>query len=356
MPGHPQTEGSAPPSDTPAEPQRLVYTKTEDMGYLRTGSGWSLANAIWSVNSDGEGSRQLRQLKGYLWAPVWSPDGRRIAFCHYADGRGQIYVMSADAAHVVNVSDIPYCDRSPVWSPDSSKLAFVSDRAGNWDIWVMNADGSDQRPLTVDAGCNQAPVWSPDGASIAFESDRGSDVDIYLMDAQGGNQRPVVQLPGDQKEPAWSPDGSKLAFVGLGWTYPDLSIVTVQTGEVREVVGGFTNYVGSPRWSPDGTRIAGVYRRTDYGASPPISGIFAVSPDAHAHLGNEPDKHTLVKGAVASAYHGGRRDPSYIPTWYSYGSASPRWVVGAFSGLSWSPDGQTLAFSATIAEDGYFHV
>ena len=359
MPDHPQPEASVMDASAPAGQRRLVYTRTEDMGYLRpvgTPSGWSVANAIWSAQSDGAENQRLRQLKGYLWAPVWSPDGTRIAFCHYARGRGQIYVMSADASRAVNVSNNTYCDRSPVWSPDGKKLAFVSDRAGNWDIHVMNGDGSAQETMTADAGRNQAPVWSPDGASIAFESDRRNDVDIFVMDADGRNQRPLVQLPGDQTEPAWSPNGSEIAFVGLEWTYPNLSVVTVETGQVRKVLGDSIGYVGAPTWSPDGTRIAGIYRRTGYGVKPPISGIFAISPDGRTRLGQKPDENTLVTAPIISPYHAGRRDPSYIPTWYSYGSASPRWVLGNFSGLCWSPDGATLAFSANLAVDGYFHV
>ena len=354
MPGQSQA-APGPAADATGEPRDLVHTRTQDMGYAGGRNGWSLANAIWSAHSDGAGARLLRQLKGHLWSPAWSPDGRHVAFCHYANGRGQIYVMRADGSQALNVSDNVYCDRAAVWSPDSGMLAFVSDRDGRWDVCVMNADGTDQRPLTHDAGCNQAPTWSPDGRALAFESDRGGDVDICIMDADGANQRPIAQLPGDQREPAWSPDGSELAFVGLGWVYPDLSIFTMATGRIRHVAEG-TTYVGSPRWSPDGSRIAGVYRRHDYGASQHISGIFAVSPHGYANLGNAPDEHTLVAGGVTSPHHGGRRDPAFIPTWYAHGSASPRWTVDVFSGLSWSPDGKALAFSANIADDGYFHV
>ena len=359
MPDHAKTHKSAPAADTRPAPRSLVYTRTEDMGYQHSGkgTGWSLANAIWATNDKGEGNGKLRQLKGYLWSPVWSPDGSRIALCHYANGRGQIYVMGADGARAVNVSNNSHCDRSPVWSPDSGKLAFVSDRGGNWDICVMNGDGSGQTQLTAGPGCNRAPAWSPDGRTLAFESNRGGDVDIYLSAADGANQRPVARLPGDQKEPTWSPDGSEIAYVGLGWVYPDLSIASVRTGRIRAVVEGIT-HVGSPRWSPDGSRIAGVYRKNTWG-KPQISAIFVVDPNEYSHLGHDDaaaNSRTLVRGAATAPHHAGRRDPSFIPSWYSNGSASPRWVVKVFSGLAWSPDGKQLAFSSNIAEDGYFHV
>ncbi len=357
MPPHSQATVSAPPVGTTAGPQRLVYTKTQDMGYVHSGrhSGWSLANAIYAVDSDGSNNQQLRQVKGYLWAPVWSPDGSRVAFCHYANGRGQIYVMSSDGGQATNVSANPYCDRSPVWSPDSSQIAFVSDRDGDWNIYVMEADGSGQVRLTNSPGNDQAPAWSPDGQQLAFQSDRGGDVDIYVMDADGSNQRPVVELPGDQKEPTWSPDGRRLAFVSLGWVYPNLSVVTLQTRQVKWVL--HMPYIGSPRWSPDGSRLAGVFRGPWVRPGGDCAGIFIVgAQESLGQLSVGADEHKLVEASSVQPYHGGRRDPTFIPTWYSYGSASPRWVVKTFSGLCWSPDGQKLAFSSDMGEDGYFYV
>ena len=328
------------------------------MGYVGIrGSGWAQANAIWATKSDGTDNKQLRQLKGYLWSPTWSPDGSRIAFCHYANGRGQIYVMNADASQVVNVSDNSHCDRSPVWSADSSQLAFVSDRGGNWDICKMDADGTGQVQLTKDAGTNRVPTWSPDGKSIAFESNRGGDVDIYTMSSDGASQRVLVRMPGDQKGPVWSPDGTGVAYVGLGRVYPDVSIVDARTRKRHIAVEGMT-YAGSLRWSPDSSRLASVYRKNTWG-KPYVSGIFVADPKAYVHVGRDDEgtnKLKVVYGAATAPYHAGRRNPTFIPSWYARGGASPRWVVKKFSGLCWSPDGKSLAFSSDIADDGYFHI
>jgi len=172
------------PASGPAG-NRLVCTVTEELGYLGGQGAWAIGNAIHSIDANGENDRRLYQVKGYLWSPVWSPDGNRIAFVHYANGRGQIYTMDAHSPRWANLSSNSYCDRSPAWSPDGNKIAFVSDRDGDWEIFVMNADGTDQRQLTHSPGRDFQPVWSPDGRHIAFCRDVGGDVDIYIMDANG---------------------------------------------------------------------------------------------------------------------------------------------------------------------------
>ena len=62
--------------------------------------------------------------------------------------------------------------QTPVWSPDGRRIAFLSRRDGNKALYVMNADGSGQRRLTRDASNSATPAWSPDGRTIAFESVR----------------------------------------------------------------------------------------------------------------------------------------------------------------------------------------
>ena len=331
---------------------RLVYTVTEQLGYRGSQGGWAIGNAIHVIAPDGTNHRRLRQLKGYLWSPVASPDGRRIAFTHYANGRGQIYVMNSDGTGAVNVSNNRFCDRSPVWSPDGSKLAFVSDRDGDWEIFVMNADGSEQRQLTHSPGTDQAPAWSPDGQRLAFETNRDGDMDIYVMNANGLGQRPVIQRPGDQREPAWSADGRRLACVGVGRWAEELLVAEVDSGEVRQAM--MMPWIGDLSWSPDGQRLAGAFRGPQEQAS---AGIFVIDPDtSEGQLSHGADSRKLVMAEALSPYSSGVRGRSPEPTWYSSGSASPAWVVKTFGGVCWSPDGRHVAFSSDMADDGYFSV
>lgn len=342
-PEHPQTEGPAPQGSAPAGPERLVGTVTESLGYLGSQGGWAIGNAIHAIDANGENHQRLYKLKGYLWSPVWSPEGTRIAFCHYANGRGQIYVMNADGSQVFNLSNNDYCDKSPVWSPDGNRIAFVSDRDGDWEIYVMNADGSQQTRLTNSPGLDRAPAWSPDGQCLAFESDREGDSDIYVTNADGSDQRPVVQRPGDQREPTWSPDGTRIACAGVGSWGQELLVVGTDSGRVHQLMVGA--YFGSLCWSPDGQRFAGVFR----GQERDNCGIFTINAD-------ETGKRTLVDTHATRPYSASSRGRGPSPSWYSLGSASPRWVVKTFGGVCWSPDGTRLAFSSDMGEDGCFYI
>ena len=82
----------------------------------------------------------------------------------------EIYVMNADGANQINLTDNPAEDSRSSWSPDGSKILFDSDRNGDLEVYVMNADGSNQINLTNNPALDSSPSWSPDGTKIAFHS------------------------------------------------------------------------------------------------------------------------------------------------------------------------------------------
>ena len=161
---------------------------------------------------DADGS-DLRQLVGgddsEDFAPVWSPDGTRIAYFSYRDDALVLSVVNADGsdARELAADYQGWADWPPAWSPDSTRLAFYDRRDDALVLSVVNADGSDLRPLvdplTVADYLRGPPVWSPDGTRIAFSDGRDGDNEVFVVDADGSNLRQLTHNDGDDQVISW---------------------------------------------------------------------------------------------------------------------------------------------------------
>ncbi len=139
----------------------------------------------------------------------WSPDSSRIVYysASVANGVGQVCTVTADGSEVnVIVSEPPVYNVEPVWSPDGKSIAFRSIREGNHDIYIVDLeDGSEQR-LTEGEALDIEPDWSPDGEWIVFGSSRDAvATDIYVMRADGSDVRRLTEHPAKDSYPVWSP-------------------------------------------------------------------------------------------------------------------------------------------------------
>jgi Tol biopolymer transport system component len=211
---------------------------------------------IWRMREDGTSRTQLTS-GGQNSHPSWSADGSRIVFASQRDGNSEIYVMDADGSNETRLTDsVSDTDIAPVFSPDGMRIAFASydGLLNNYEILVMDADGSNITNITNNLAEDIDPSWSPDGTMIAFQTNRDGQGEIYLMTPTGSG---LVNLtPGSLQggDPAWAPDGARLAFTGSDDSPASAGIYVANEldGTGQHLI---SNAGSMPSWSPEGDRI-----------------------------------------------------------------------------------------------------
>ena len=151
-----------------------------------------------------------------FYDPAISPDRAEIAFV----SGGDIWTVPASGGDARLLVSHAATESRPLYSPDGRQLAFVSTRTGNGDIYVLTLASGALRRLTFDDALDQLDAWSPDGRWLYFTSSRG-DIqgmnDIWRVSADGGTPMPVASdRYTNEFWSAPSPDGQTLAITARG--------------------------------------------------------------------------------------------------------------------------------------------
>lgn len=164
----------------------------------------------------GEKSVQITSGSKITTNPDISPDGESIVFDAIGEKQEDIFVSKADGSGARQLMNDAFKDRAPIWSPDGKRIAYFTDSTGKYEGYVINADGGNRVRITQfpEGRWANLPLWSPDGKQLMFNTGTGYPV-IYDSDKDWTQQTPQpIPDEGDPKRwfmaTSWSPDGKKI--------------------------------------------------------------------------------------------------------------------------------------------------
>ena len=173
---------------------------------------------IWTINADGSGLRQIPVATGFNDNPVFSPDGRTIAFDHADDASSLdpdapfiaphgIYVVGAGGGAARRITpEIGVDATDPAWSPDGGRIAFDRTTDGGTRIYVMNVAGAGCGGRSRGrSGSPPERAGRPTAARSPSPAGARGGILLYTVASAGGTPRRLTGRPGPDFDPAWRP-------------------------------------------------------------------------------------------------------------------------------------------------------
>jgi Tol biopolymer transport system component len=255
--------------------------------------------AIYRVWPDGSRQQRLTDSDSANEYPLWSPDGKWLAFVSNRSGQWKLYRMSGGGDHLREVAALAWTagdtyqwspdsrwlvvllspgsfrlydaaaggSRStaaineaqpPLWTPDGQWVVFTSLAENQEGIQRMHPDGSRRQRLTQNVDVVRA--ISPDGQWILFHSPEGPTVQIHRMRLDGSDRQALSTPPGSSRNLVVSPDGQWIAFESDRSGSSEIYRMRLDGGELLQLTHAGSAANG-PSWSADGEWIAYVSDR-----------------------------------------------------------------------------------------------
>jgi len=266
---------------------------------------------LWIMDANGSRSARVGDEQSRGSSPVWSPDGRSIAYIGRAGNSAGLFVARADGSAPVHLADVDGTNSSALtdtgspiaWSPDGTRIAFVhatpgpetKDATGDpivitrflykptltegntrfndnrrLHLFVVTVASRDIKQLTNGVNDEHSIDWSPNGEEILFVSNREPDSDqffnndIFAVKVSDGSIRRITATENNEYQPKWSADGRTILYQANKRGLTDLEtnmedthawLMNADGSNRREIGKAIDNRQGAPEWSPDGRSV-----------------------------------------------------------------------------------------------------
>lgn len=209
---------------------------------------------------DGSGEKQLTRDAADHEDPVWSPDGKTIAFVLIKDGKKALALIDPGSGKVDALGPAGQSPIHPAFTPDGKSLLYCTDddlrppAKNESEIYALDLATRQVRTL-ISGGVNTFPVMSPDGRKIAWRKIVGDmNSEVFVADADGKNPKNITSHHAWEGWPAWSPDGKTIAFAGNRNAAWQIFLVDPD-GQNLRLLAATDGRGTAPKWSPDGKSI-----------------------------------------------------------------------------------------------------
>jgi Tol biopolymer transport system component len=309
---------------------------------------------------------------GWKDDPRLSPDGEKVAYVWSGadDDNWDIYVKAVGfGTRPLRLTRDPAPDTTPVWSPDGREIAFVRELEENPVLYVVPSMGGQERRLTEIVGPARPLAslftvgslsWSPDGASLVFAESgaQGGPARVTRFVLETRERKVLTSPPAGTSGdlcPELSPDGKQVAFVrgqeSSGAGLQDVWVQPVHGGQARRLTTGAYGWACRLAWTPDGREIA--FEAPPSSATGDTGTLLRVSAeggDARPLLGpGQKGGSPYLRGSrlVYAQYDTPRRNIWRVPGRKAPPSAEMRKLASSsqWDGQpDYSPDGRRIAF------------
>lgn len=204
-------------------------------------------------DADGFNSQFILAHREPIISPAWSPDGTRIAYVSFEQGRSIVFIHNlVDGTRRV-LAAYDGINSAPAWAPDGKRLALALSKDGVSQIYMIDADGGGLTRLTNSNAIDTEASFSPDGKHILFTSDRGGSPQVYRMSVSGNNVERMTFEGGYNVTPRHSPDGKSFAYIQRNAGRYTLALMDLTTRQ--SVILSDSSLDGSPAFAPNGRLI-----------------------------------------------------------------------------------------------------